>query len=162
MAEPLVLYSTSTWLAFSIAERFYAGVHYAWCSPYFSPPTFLSGSAAPPTSIPREIYESLYTEVVQGDTHSSAVDRNRVGILRGAASKRVAGVITAADETEIAQIVKMAEVRLFIPLLFVIPFDGVKTVAKMVPPNERAHPMSIEYRIEELPRQRFDVLELRR
>jgi hypothetical protein len=162
MAEPLVLYSTSTWLAFSIAERFYSSVHYAWCSPYFSPPSALSGSAAPPTSIPREIYENLFDEVIQSDSHSSAVDRNRVGILRGAACKRTANVITAEVETEIAEIVRMAEVRLFRPLLFVIPFAGVRTIAKVVPPKERAHPMSIEYRIDELPRHLFDVLELRR
>lgn len=162
MADPLVLYSTSTWLAFSIAKTYYADVHYAWCSPFFSPPSKLSGAAAPPTSIPREIYENLYDEVIQNDSHSSAVDRNRVGILRGAACKRTANVITAEQEAEIGEIVKMAEVKLFAPLLFVIPFDGVKSLAKVVPPKERAHPMAIEYRIENLPRGLFDVLELRR
>ncbi|HEX3108836.1 MAG TPA: hypothetical protein VHU41_07050, partial [Thermoanaerobaculia bacterium] len=96
------------------------------------------------------------------DTHSSAVDRNRVGILRGAACKRAANVITPDQEAEIGEIVKLAEVRLFAPLLFVIPFLGVKSIAKVVPPKERAHVLSIEYRIEELPRALFDVLELRR
>lgn len=162
MPEPLVLYSTTTWLAFSIAERFYAGVHYAWCSPFFAPPSKLAGSAAPPTSIPREIYENLYDEVVQGDAHSSAVDRNRVGVLRGAAVKRAANIITADEEAEIAEIVKMADVRTFVPLVYVIPFATVRHLAKIVPPKERAHPMSTEYRIEELPRNLFDVLELRR
>lgn len=162
MPDPLLLYSTSTWLAFSIAERFYAGLHYAWCSPFFSPPGKLAGSAAPPTAIPREIYENLWHEAVEGDSHSSFVDRNRVGILRGAALKKAANVITDDQEAEIAEIIKLADVRNFVPLLYVIPYALVKDRAKIVPPKERAHPMSVEYRIEELPRSCFDVLELRR
>lgn len=30
---PLVLYSTNTWLAYTVAERFYGGEHYVWCTP---------------------------------------------------------------------------------------------------------------------------------
>jgi hypothetical protein len=29
--KPLVLYSTNTWLAYAISERYYRGLHYAWC-----------------------------------------------------------------------------------------------------------------------------------
>lgn len=162
MPEPLLLYSANTWLAFSIAERFYAGVHYAWCSPFFSPPSKLAGFAAPPTAIPREIFENLWHEAVEGDIHSSFVERNRVGILRGAEVRKAAKVITDEQEAEIAEIVSLADVRNFMPVLFVVPFAAIRERAKVVPPRERAHPMSVEYRIEELPRSSFDVLELRR
>ncbi len=35
MSAPLILYSTNTWLAYKIAERFYGDMHYVWCAPFF-------------------------------------------------------------------------------------------------------------------------------
>ena len=32
-----ILYSTNTWIAYMIAERFYRRHHYVWCTPYFDP-----------------------------------------------------------------------------------------------------------------------------
>src|SRR5262245_16335140 len=36
-AHPPVLYSTNTWLAFAIAQKYYASRHYVWCTPHFDP-----------------------------------------------------------------------------------------------------------------------------
>jgi len=43
-----------------------------------------------------------------------------------------------------------------------IPFVGVSHLLKEVPVPKRAHPLSPEYVIEELPTELFDVIELER
>jgi hypothetical protein len=45
-------------------------------------------------------------------------------------------------------------------VLYVIPFDRVRGRIAEVPVRERAHPMSIEFRVEHLSRNCFDMLEL--
>jgi hypothetical protein len=131
-----------------------------WCSPFFRPERGLSTAAMPPTAIPGEIYVALAKQVKAGDRHSPYVQRNKVGILQGAKSKRTVGVISKKQLGEIAVIVERAEVSDFRPVLYIIPFREVARLAKVVPPAERAHPMSIEYRIEALPKRRFDVIEI--
>jgi hypothetical protein len=66
MRRPLILYSTNTWLAFNIAERYYRGRHYIWCTPFFNGRSD-KGEAefVPPTSCPWEIYRSLYGEMAR-------------------------------------------------------------------------------------------------
>ncbi|MBI3374798.1 MAG: hypothetical protein HY017_24000 [Betaproteobacteria bacterium] len=50
----------------------------------------------------------------------------------------------------------------FRPLLYVIPFVAVSHLLKEVPVSRRAHPLSQEYIIEELPTELFDAIELER
>lgn len=80
MREPLLLYSTSTWLAYAIAERYYGGVHYAWCSPVYDGTTAESHINIPPTSSPAEIYRLLLHEVSRGERHGKAIENNREGL----------------------------------------------------------------------------------
>ena len=159
MQNPIVLYSTNTWLAYNITETYYSHEHYVWCSPYFSSQA-LSGHdySTPPTSTPCEIYNSILKEVISGDRHSFKVKENKVGILKGAYHKEKAGVITAKQRAEIAAIVKRAETRDFKPLLYIIPFNLVSNMIEEVSIQDRAHPFSVEYRIEYLPRQLFDII----
>lgn len=145
-----------------IAERYYNDVHYAWCSSFYRPPTGSLRGAMPPSAIPGEIYDVLWKDVTRGDRHSAWIDRNKVGILRGATAKLAAGVINAAQQADIASIVNAAQIQDFLPLVFVIPFSRVTQDVLLVPPAERAHPLSDEYRIEHLQRTKFDVIEPRR
>jgi hypothetical protein len=162
MANPLILYSCGTWLAFTISETYYRGVHYVWCAPVFDPNSrFASPVAVPPTSSPREIYHNLFEEITRGDKHSAKVAQNRLGILRGADKKLSQGIITAAQRDEIIAIASCAELRDFRPLLIVIPFKIVSKRVKQVPIKDRAHPLSEEFIIENLQRSEFDILELR-
>jgi hypothetical protein len=163
MPAPLALYSTATWLGFSINQRYYGGVHYVWCTPHFDPRSPFLGiaSAVPPTSSPRAIYESLFAEVEAGDRHSAKIAQNRLGIQRGADVQFRSGTITEGARDEIIAIVEAAEVRDFRPLLLVIPFPLVAAAVKQVPIKDRAHPLSEEYILERLPRDTFDVLEVR-
>ncbi len=113
----------------------------------------------PPTSRPYEIYRSLHEEVRSGDQHSYKIRDNRAGILRGAEYKRKAGVINEQQESDIASIVESAEVSDFRPLLYQIPYEPVSALVREVPVNKKAHPLSKEYQIEELPRKCFDPIQ---
>jgi hypothetical protein len=160
MPDALILYSTNTWLAYQISERYYRGLHYVWCSPYYNSRSLpFYDYSNPPTSTPSEIYKSLYDEVRSGDRHSAKVKANKVGILNGAYAKERAGVINAEQKADIASIIDCAEPRDFRPLLYIIPFNLVREIIKEVPVSDRAHPLSVEYCIECLPRDYFDIIE---
>lgn len=158
--EPIVLYSTNTWLAYMIAERYYGGDHYVWCTPFFDPRKGASDSAVPPTSSPFEMYWGLSEEIRRRDRHSHRVQENRAGVLRGANAKRAAGLIDARQESEIVTIVDLAHDGDFRPIVYVIPFVSVASLVREPPPEEKAHPLSAEYIIDQLPRKLFDVIEL--
>jgi hypothetical protein len=160
MAEPLILYSTNTWLAYEISERYFGGMHYAWCAPVFDSDSRYSREVVlTATSNPVKIYRNLRDETRGGDRHSAKVQENKVGILRGATLNRAAGIITPAQERDIVAIVEKAETADFRPLLYIIPFSSVSSMVAEVPVERRAHPLAREYLIERLPRECFDVIE---
>ena len=159
----LILYSTNTWLAFNVAERYFKGEHYVWCTPFFDSEGHAGYAyTVAPTSCPKEIYLSLYKEVTSRDRHSSKIKDNKVGILKGAAFKREAGIITEDEEKEIAAVVDSAEQQDFKPLLYIIPYEKAVALLKQVPVGEKAHPLSTEFIIQSLPRDHFDIIELER
>lgn len=161
MTDPLILYSANSWLAYVIGERFYGGEHYVWCTPDFDARSLASvDQVVPPSSSPSEIYRGLYEDVRRGDRHSAKVKENNAGILRGAAAKRAAGVISDAEQKDILSILEQASGMDFRPLLYVIPFDRVRMIVEAAPVELRAHPLSREYIVARLPRADFDVLEL--
>jgi hypothetical protein len=161
MGNPLVLYSTNTWLAYVIGERFYRGEHYVWCTPDFDARAMARiDQVTPPSSSPAEIYRDLHEDVGRGDEHSSKIKDNKAGILRGLAVKRSAGVISEGEQLDIVSMLDRARGRDFRPLLYVIPYERVRERVQAVPVELRAHPLSREYIIERLPRVDFDVLEL--
>lgn len=160
MKEPLVLYSTNTWLAYAIAERYYGGVHYAWCSPVYDGRRTASHVNIPPTSSPAEIYRLLPAEVERGERHSTVLEKNRKGLGKGLQARQAEGLVPAAQQEEIANTIASADIRDFRPVLYVIPFECVRGTVVDVPVRERAHPLSIEYRVERLSRDCFDMLEL--
>ncbi len=134
---------------------------YVWCTPYAGPGSrSRHDMTVPPTSSPLEIYRLMHEESSRGDRHSGAIERNRAGIVRGARSRRQQGMISEAQEAEIGAAVRLAQTHDFKPLLFLIPFGGVRGRLREVPVEERAHPLSLEYIIESLPRTSFDIIEL--
>jgi hypothetical protein len=158
-----LLYSVNTWLAYNISVRYYGDVHYVWCSPVFSARNHPGHHATPPpTSCPSDIYHSLSEEVRRRDGHSAKIAENRSGLIEGARKKRSAGIITDDELREIEEIAAAANCADFRPLLYLIPFIGVSHLLKEVPVSKRAHPLSPEYIIEELPTELFDAIELER
>lgn len=159
---PLVLYSTNTWLAYTVAERFYGGEHYVWCTPYFSVRSAPPYASVPPTSCPGAIYHQLDAEVRAGDRHSGKIKENRDGIKRGAKVMLLAGTIDEHEHEEIEAIVDNAQIQEFRPMIYVIPAHLVADRLGRVAVADRAHPLSVEYTIERLPRSAFDVIDLER
>ena len=160
MGNSPILYSTNTWLAYMIAQKYYNGEHYVWCTPIFDPRR--SGdrdSAVPPTSSPFEVYCSLAEEVARRDRHSRKVEENRAGVLRGANAKRRSGVIDEEQERDIVSIVNQAQLADFRPLMYIIPYSVVIDRMREPPLEDKAHPLSAEYIIDQLPREFFDVIE---
>jgi hypothetical protein len=161
MDQPLILYSANTLLAYSIAERFYRGVHYAWCSPLYDGTRAAAHITIPPSSSPAEIYSAYAQDARRGERHSEAINRNRDGILRGADAKLAVGIVSPAQRAEIQRITELGTPLDYRPVLYIIPFDRVAELAVEVPVHERAHPLSVEYRVEALPSGCFHMIELR-
>jgi hypothetical protein len=161
MPDPLVLYSTQTLLAYRINQRYYKEKHWVLCSPYRG-----RGSAAafdstvPPSSSPFEIYRNLHEDVQGNDQHSAKIKANKEGLLRGANAKLKKGIINRDIVGEIAAVVNKAQVSDFSPVLYVIPYQRVVKQIKLVPVEQRAHPLSDEYQIDLLPRGHFDIIQL--
>lgn len=164
MEKHPILYSTTTWLAYAIAEKYYKDEHYVWCTPFFSPrksdgsnPT---APTSPPLSSPLEIYKSLAAEVADPDRPDRKIRENRAGILRGLNFNKQSGEISEQQEQEIFSIVDEAARSYFSPLVYVIPYSGVVGKVREPPPGDKAYPLSAEYIIDRLPRDRFDVIKL--
>lgn len=159
MADPLVLYSTNTLLAYNISKDYYGDRHFVWCTPYFDAPSTHRGAyTVPPSSSPGEIYRTYIRDIAACDGHSDKIKGNRLGLLHGAKLMRDARVITPAKFREITEIVTLAEFGDFKPLVYVIPFAAIKRLVKRVPPGKRAHPLSAEFIIKSLPGNRFDII----
>ncbi|HMR99952.1 MAG TPA: hypothetical protein PKE62_11920 [Anaerolineales bacterium] len=157
--KTLILYSANTWLAYIIAEDFYGGVHYVWCTPYFDPNSSdRLHYTVPPSSSPFEIYSGLLEDVKRGDRHSSKISENKEGIRRGVEYNLKAGIINDARAKEIEYIIENADIGDFSPLIYVIPYATVKDILEEVPVDKRANPLSHEFIIKKLPREFFDVI----
>jgi hypothetical protein len=161
MDEPLILYSTNTWLAYAIAERFYGGVHHAWCSPVYDGATAARHVNIPPSSSPAEIYRALAEDAHRGERHSELFRRNVMGVIAGAGQKLQEGVITRSQHDEIEAMATNAHPREFRPILYVIHYARVRDRVYEVDLASRAHPFSVEFRVPELPRNCFDAIETR-
>lgn len=160
MKPPLLLYSASTWFAYSVAERYYGGLHYAWCSPVYDGRMAEFHVNIPPSASPAALYRTILEDTRRGDQYSHAISQNKDGINRGARARRSQGLIGDEEVEEIRWSVERTECRDFRPVLYIIPYDQVKERVVRVPVAERAHPMSVEYRIDALPRTSFDMIEL--
>ncbi|MGH6921758.1 MAG: hypothetical protein ACREJ0_29170 [Geminicoccaceae bacterium] len=156
-----MLYSAQTLLAYRINQRYYGERHWVWCSPYRgSGSTATVDTAVPPSSSPLAIYRALHEDVKHNDHHSTKIEANRQGLVRGATMKLAAGAIDDLAASEIAEITRLAGVADFRPLLYVIPYALVDGSVRAVPVTQRAHPLSDEFQIESLSRQCFDIIEL--
>lgn len=157
---PLLLYSVNTTLAFLINEHYYGQRHYAWCTPFFDMRRSQASTFgnAPASANPFEIYGALLRDIRTRDRHSALIAQNKAGIRRGATARLQRAQISQAAATEIEQVVAMSEISDYVPLIYVIPTSGVRAMVKAVPASERAHPLSREFIVEDLPRAKFDVI----
>lgn len=159
MPDPLFLYSTNTLLAFHLNQTYYGELHYVWCSPFFGAANIPSPYRPnPPSSSPQEIYESLTKDIQNNDRHSAKVKNNKAGLRRGANFKHQRGFITDLQRHEIFDKLRLAQITDFRPLIYLIPFPLVQTLARSVPVPHRANALVEEFIIERLPRSSFDII----
>jgi hypothetical protein len=116
--------------------------------------------STPPTSTPKEIYQSLALEVERNDRHSRKIKDYRAGLLKGARIHVSTGLITQRDFDNIRYMIASAAVNDFRPLLYIINYSSVKSDLIEVPVAQRAHPLSIEFQLQRLKGKDFEVLEL--
>lgn len=156
--QPLILYSTITRLAYTLGQRHFKGLHYVWCAPALRQDSFVSSN--PPSSDPLTIYWSLSKEISGNDGHGDKIAANRRGLLHGANQKMKQGIIDEREFFLIEGVVNKAVLNDFKPLFLVMPYFAVKDIVKSASVAEVANATSQEYIIEELPRDRFDILDL--
>ena len=161
MPNPALLYSTNTWLAYTISQNYYRDEHYVWCNRHPNSRWLPTGvDPLPPSSSPGDIYLALHGDVRARDRHSAKIDQNKIGIRAGANEKRAQGIITEAQSAEINIWVGTADFRDFRPLLYIIPYEPVASRVEVVDVERRANLYHPEYLIAALPRANFDVVEL--
>jgi hypothetical protein len=158
LAEPLILYSTISRLAYLIAKRYYNNVHYVWCAPVREADAF--DTLNPPSSDPLSIYWSWLEDVVRNDDHSSKIADNRRGLILGATVKEGHGVIDEHTRGLIEGIVNRASISDFKPLFIAMPYQLVRNLLVVPSFASVASATSQEYIIEALPRTSFDIMEL--
>lgn len=155
-----ILYSTMTTLAYSINMKYYGGLHYMWCTPYFGSDFQSPHFTVPPSSSPLEIYETLRKEIEGADLHGTKIKLNRMGVRRGADIMARRGRITDEQKREIHAIGKGALPQQFRPLLCVISRVEAAPYYQKVDVKDRANPLSHEYIVADLPQSAFDVIRI--
>lgn len=147
-----LLYSVGTHLAYKIAKRYYNNIHYVWCTTTFNSPK------QPPTSNPSKICSRYLEQIITGDRHTKEIENNIAGILRGAKTKLDSGVINKKEYHEIRSIVSAAEYESFYPVLYVIKSEKVADKCIEVLRADRASDEAVEYKIEDLMENEFEVI----
>jgi hypothetical protein len=155
-----VLYSTMTAVAFNVNTKYYGGLHYMWCTPYFGCDYDSPHFTVPPSSSPLEIYNILKKEIEGVDLHNTKIKLNRMGIRKGADAMLASGKITSGTHGDILAISKMAPMHQFKPLLCIIPRLEAVPYYQKVDIHRMANPLAHEYIVANLPQAAFDVIRI--
>lgn len=161
--ENLLYYSTNSYLAFQISENFYRGKHFVWCSPIFDSQAvdkYDIRRNIPPSSNPSMIYISLKTDVSLKDYHSSKIEANKKGLKAGASIMLQNGEINDFEFGFIMKMIDSSGIDDFRPLVYLIPKVLVDNRLEVVPVDERANPLGVEYKIIDLKRNEFEIIEI--
>ena len=149
-----------TLVAYNINMRYYKGLHYMWCTPYFGSDFKSPHFTVPPSSSPLEIYNTLQREIDGADLHGTKIKLNRMGIRKGADIMQKLGRITPEERGDIHAIAKLSPPQQFLPLLCVIARVEVLPYYRKVEIKDRASPLSHEYTVADVPQSAFDVIRI--
>jgi hypothetical protein len=161
-SEPLLLYSTNTYLKFRIQQQ-YRGEHYVWCSPAFAAEMlnkYALGAGMPPSSDPASIYRELHLAVSRPDDHAPKIIEQRKNIIARAVIWCDEGHITETQRDDITAVVKSAPFSEWRPIVFVIPYRGVAGRVELVARARRAS-SEPEYIVSDLKPHEFGIVELK-
>jgi hypothetical protein len=153
---PPVLYSTCTQLAYKINEKYYNDIHFVWCAPAFN------CINQPTTSDPQTICNRFLEIATKGDRHlRNEITEYISGVLRGANYKKNKGIITQEQFNCIGASLVEPNFEAFFPVIYIIYTDKVKNKIKLVNPKDCASNESKEYKIENLKRNEFSIIDLK-
>lgn len=147
---PLVLYSVNCHFKFHIQEKYRGNRHYVWVSENFD--------SGPATSNPKDIYDRLKKAVADEDEHDYKIIEQKTLITARVIEWEVAGEISTFDKEDIVSEIEIGKFQKWRPLIYVIPYDRVAGRVEPVPRPERAG-LPPEYRIADLQRSEFDIIE---
>lgn len=159
--QPL-LYSTNVLLKLLIQERFRDDIHYIWCSEHFDSDKlskYSFSSHIAPSSNPADIYRELKIAVQKSDKHCDKISAQKLSLKNLALIWESNGEITSDDKEEIIYMVDNASFEQWKPLVYVTPYELVKSRLQTVPPEKRAS-MGMEYILPDLKRNEFGIIEL--
>lgn len=160
MYIPIIYYSTNTTLAYRISERFYQGKHFVYLSPFFaenSDPLFPN----PPSSSPSILFERFSEEAKSNDHNAKLIQGNKTGLRKGVEERWKSKIITAEVREILVGIINESANSDFEPLLYIIPAEKVKDEIKTLKYDQKGHPFCEEYYIENLTRDKFDVIKIK-
>lgn len=149
-----------TTVAYNINMKYYGGLHYMWCTPYFGSNYKSPHFTVPPSSSPLEIYNTLNAEIDASDLHGTKIGLNRMGIRKGADAMLSRGKIDKDQHEEILTISDLAQPQQFRPILCVISRLEAVPFYQRVDVKSRANPLSHEYIVADLPQTAFDVIRI--
>ncbi len=155
-----VLYSTMTAVAYNINTKYYGGLHYLWCTPYFGSDFASPHFTVPPSSSPLEIYNTIKKEIEGADLHNTKIKLNRMGIRKGAGIMLKCGKISSDQHNELIAISKAAPMQQFKPLLCVISRIEAVPYYQKINVKDKANPLSHEYIVADLPQSAFDIIRI--
>jgi hypothetical protein len=160
--DNLLYYSTNSYLAFQLAENYYRGKHFVWCSPVFAPEELSEldiRKNIPPSSSPNKIYIKLIEDIHRADMHSSLIEQNKSGLKKGALIHHKAGIIDDNDLVRINKLIDSAKLKDFRPLLYLIPKNLVESKIIEVDIDDKANPLDVEYQIVDLNKNEFEIIQ---
>jgi len=158
-SEPLILFSTNTYIAYRINRDYYGDKHFVYCTSKAGCKSLnveLLGN--PPSSRPMGRYNQLKDESKTGELHG-LIKEQKHGIQKGALEKYRKNQITLIQKEEILYIAEHAKNLDYRPLLYIIPYSKVKELLKKVKIQNKASLFSEEYIIKELPGDSFVIIE---
>lgn len=145
-----------------INERFYKREHFVWCSPVYDPKSLGRTDPhckIPDSSSPKKIYEILKNDIETGDRHSAKISTLTAGLNKAVDIKLIAGIIDIAEADNIREMIKLASLQEFKPMLMIIPmYPDLEKRLTPVPVDKAANPLSIEYQISDLRSDEFEII----
>ncbi|MBA4121159.1 MAG: hypothetical protein H0X72_01675 [Acidobacteria bacterium] len=114
----------------------------------------------PPSSSPFDIYNDLKVALARNDRHNDKINNQKLSFKNLADMWEASGEITKDQRDEIYYMVENATNNEWKPLIYLIPRSIIDlSRLKIVPPARRAN-FGMEYIVEDLKRDEFDLIEL--
>ncbi|MDX2163686.1 MAG: hypothetical protein SF162_20385 [bacterium] len=147
-----LLFSAQTKFVYDICKAYFNGLFYVYCSPEFD------SEVNPGSSNPATLIAQFRLAVQRNDRGDTKIKDIKKKLRAAALRKKNRREITPETLREVQVRINRAEVRDFLPYLYLIPKDNVRGMLIPVPYAKRASPDSDEYTIEGLQASQFEFI----